>query len=68
MYGITVWIADYDYDSYDGGEFTVGAEEIIIHPNYGADNGYSNDICLLRVPNLSEKKLGFEGKSILLTS
>ena len=58
--GITVWVADYHYYSYDDvGEFTVDAEEIIIHPNYGADNGISNDICLLRVPNLSEQKPGF---------
>ena len=58
-YGITVWVANYDYYSDDDGEFTVNAEEIIIHPNYGADNVTSNDICLLRVPTLSEQKPGF---------
>ena len=34
-------------------------EEIISHPQFGADNGISNDICLLRVPTLSEQKSGF---------
>ena len=58
-YGITVWIADYDYYSDDIGEFTVDAEEIIIHPNYSADNIASNNICLLRVPTLSGQKPGF---------
>ena len=55
-----MYVADYDYYSFDDvGEFAVDAEEIIIHPNYGADNGISNDICLLRVPTLSEQKPGF---------
>ena len=59
-YGITVWVADYDYYSFDDpGEFAVEAEEIIIHPSYGADHYASDDICLLRVPTLSEQKLGF---------
>ena len=53
------WISDYDYYVDDVGEFGVDVEEFIIHPNYGADNGISNDICLLRVPTLSEQKPGF---------
>ena len=58
-----MYVADYDYYSFDDvGEFAVDAEEIIIHPNYGADNGISNDICLLRIPTLSNQKPGFEQK------
>ena len=51
------WISDYNY--YVFAEFGVDVEEFIIHPNYGADNGISNDICLLRVPTLSNQKPGF---------
>ena len=55
-----MYVADYDYYSFgDVGEFAVDAEEIIIHPNYGEDHYASDDICLLRVPTLSEQKLGF---------
>ena len=53
-----VYISDHDYYYEDEGEFYVVAEEIIMHPNYGADNQISNDICLLRVPTLSEQKPG----------
>merc|ERR1719285_1115554 len=53
---VDVYISDYDYYYQDEGEFIVTAEEIIMHPNYGADNQISNDICLLRVPTLSEQK------------
>ena len=55
-----MYVADYDYYSFDDvGEFAVDAEEIIIHPNYGEDHYASDDICLLRVPTLSEQKPGF---------
>ena len=53
---VDVYISDYNYYNEDEGEFIVTAEEIIMHPNYGADNAISNDICLLRVPTLSEQK------------
>ena len=38
----------------DVGEFTVKATKMWIHENYGAINGISNDICLLKVPRLNE--------------
>ena len=43
----------------DIGEFSVQAQSIIMHENYGT-NGYANDVCLLRVPTLSSEKFGFK--------
>ena len=41
---------------WDVGQFNVKALEVIIHENYGARNGISNDICLVRVENMAAKK------------
>ena len=41
---------------HDVGQFNVKALEVIIHENYGAVNGISNDICLVRVENMDENK------------
>ena len=41
---------------HDKGQFNVKALEIIMHENYGANNGISNDICLVRVENMNDKK------------
>ena len=59
---MTAWISNYDAYVGDVGQFGVDVEEFTIHPNYGADNEISNDVCLLRVPTLSEQKPGFKRK------
>merc|ERR1711920_630148 len=38
-----------------GGEISVDAKEIIMHPSYPGANGIANDVCLLRMPNLANK-------------
>merc|ERR1711935_457813 len=54
---VDIIIADRDlWSSAEDNEFRVTAEEIIMHPFYGADNSISNDICLLKVPTLATKK------------
>lgn len=54
---VDITIADRDlWSSSEDNEFIVTAEEIIMHPFYGADNSISNDICLLKVPELSTMK------------
>ena len=57
---VTVHVGDWNRNGQDIGEFSVQAQEVIIHENYGAVNGISNDVCLLRVPTLSSLKLGFD--------
>ena len=52
-------MGDWNRFGQDIGEFSVQAQEVIIHENYGAVNGIANDICLLRVPKLSSQKFGF---------
>ena len=38
------------------GEFSVTSTNIFIHEEYPGDNGIANDICLIRTPNLSNRK------------
>ena len=59
---VTVHVGDWDMWNFGGqdiGEFSVQAQEIIMHEDYGT-NGYAHDVCLLRVPTLSSEKFGFK--------
>ena len=56
---LTVHVGDWNRWAGDIGEFSVQAQEMIMHENYGAVNGISNDICLLKVPTLMNQKFGF---------
>ena len=59
---LTVYVGDWDRWNSNGediGEFSVNVQEMIIHENYGAVNGISNDVCLLKVATLSDQKFGF---------
>ena len=56
---LTVHVGDWNRWAGDIGEFSVQAQEMIMHENYGDVNGISNDICLLKVPTLSDQKFGF---------
>ena len=56
---LTVHVGDWNRNGIDIGEFSVQAQEMIMHENYGAVNGISNDICLLKVPTLMNQKFGF---------
>ena len=41
---------------HDKGQFNVKALQMIVHEEYGAENGISNDICLVKVENMNDKK------------
>ena len=56
---LTVYVGDWNRNGLDIGEFSVQAQDMIIHENYGAVNGIANDICLLKVPTLVDQKFGF---------
>ena len=52
---IEVFVGDWNqWSSGDRGEFAVSAEEIIMHYEYPGPNGIANDVCLLKVPSLTQ--------------
>jgi len=52
----TIHVSDWRMNnSGDSGEFSVDSQQIHMHEGYPGANGISNDICLIRVPNLANK-------------
>jgi len=52
-----IFIGDWrQFNTGDTGEFTVTSSNIFMHEEYPGANGISNDICLIRTPNLANKK------------
>jgi len=52
---ITAKIGQWNMVANDAGEFTVTATGVWVHESYSS-NGYNNDICLIKVPNLKKKQ------------